>query len=811
MDNFEHLGRDLYHALRQLKNAPAFAITVVLTLALGIGANTAIYSVVNAVLRHPAGVDHPERVAALNTRYNQFNLNVPDVSVPIYALAASLPEVEAAAMEQGTNFNILHDGSAEHVSAAKVSSKWFQVFDAQPILGRTIRPEEDQPSADNVVVLSYGTWQSVFGGEHDVIGKSLSLDNKPYRIIGVMRSDFAWPRGSRLWVPMALPASAFAADQGFNENYQAVVRLRSGVTPDRFNAELSTRTWEAVRRAGGAPFATKSGWGVYAKPWTAYAAGSLQKPLYVVFGVVVLVLCIASANVAGLFLARASARSRDFAIRTALGASAGRMMQQMLAETFLLSCLAAGIGMAAGPALGRLLLLLVPHSLAEGFRVQMEPAVLAFTAGTALFTSLVAGLGPVFRLSKRRTRSELQARSATAPVEKQRLRSAFVIMEVALAYMLLAGTGLFLSSLARLQQVDPGFNPHGVIAAKVDYAGLDFRKNQAMQAAFVRTTVAELAAKPTVAAAAAVGELPFDPLAGGSSSFRIEGRAAGPNDPGPHSWINYATPGYLKVMQIPLVRGRWFTGDDRKGTEPVVVVDERLARKYWPNQDPLGQHMASGGAEEWATVIGVVRNVRGSSLEDDSADGMRYYAYAQVDDAGANFVVRTEGNAEALTATLKEAVRVTDPSQAVSTVTTEESLLADSLAGRRLIVWMLAAFAGLALLLSVLGIYALISYVTAQRTSEIGIRMALGSQRSGVLWLVLGNALGWVASGLLVGLVISIFCAAALSHFFAAFGGGISTSLITGACVLSAAGCLAGLIPAVRAASIQPSTALRSE
>jgi predicted permease len=813
LPQFDNLRRDFYHAVRQLRTAPAFAMTVVLMLALGIGANTAIYSVVNAVLQHPAGVDHPEQVAVLKTRYSQFNLDVPSVSIPVYALAGSLPQVESAAVESGTSFNILHDGRAEHIPAARVSWKWFQVFGAQPILGRTMEPEEDQPAAGNVVVLSYGTWQSVFGGQRDVIGKSVLLDAKPYRIIGVMRSDFAWPRGSRIWVPIALPPAAFAPDQGFNENYQAVLRLRPGVTFDHFSAELSTRMWEALRRLGGAPYATQSGWAIYVTPWTAYAAGSLQGPLYVLLGVVVLVLFIATANVAGLFLARASARAREFAIRSALGASAGRMMQQMLVETFLLSCLAAGIGIAAGPALGRLLLLLVPHRLAEGFTVQMEPAVLVFTAGTALFTCLMAGLGPVFRLLQRQQTLPLHdgTRGATGSVEKQRLRRALVITEVSLAYLLLAGTGLFISSLARLQRVDPGFNPQGVIAAKVDYAGEDFKKNQARQAAFVRVTVAQLTAKAGVTAAAAVSALPFDPFGSGSSSFSIEGRSTGPNDPGPHSQINYATSGYLKVMQIPLVRGRWFTDDDRKETAPVVVIDERLAHKYWPNQEAVGQHLSSGGAEKWATVIGVVRSIRGSSLEDDSADGMRYYAYAQVDVAGVNFVMRTNGDPTQLAAFLQDAVSAADPSQAVSIVTTEESLVADSLAGRRLIVWMLGAFAALALLLSVIGIYALISYVTIQRTNEIGIRMALGAQRGGILRLVLGNALAWVASGLMLGLVLSVAATAALLHFFAAFGGGLLTSLIAGACIIGAGGVLAGLAPALRASSIQPGIALRSE
>ncbi len=813
LPQLDNLTRDLHHALRQLRTSPAFAITVVLTLALGIGANTAIYSVVNAVLQHPAGIDRPDRVAVLNTRYTQFSLDIPFVSIPVYALAASLPGVEAAAVETGTSFNILQDGQAEHIAAARVSSKWFQVFGAQPILGRTIEPEEDQPAAGSVVVLSYGVWQSAFGGERDVIGKTMMLDGKPYRVVGVMRSDFAWPRGSRIWVPIALGPSAFAPDQGFNENYKAVVRLRAGVAVNHFNAELSTRMWEELRRLGGAAYATKSGWSVYSVPWASHAAGSLERPLYVLLGVVVLVLLIASANVAGLFLARASARSREFAIRTSLGASAGRMTQQLLVETLLLSCLAAGIGIAAGPALGRLLLSLIPHSLAEGFIVRMDPAVLVFTAGIALLTTILAGLGPVFRLIRRRESLQLHdsTRSATASLDKQRLRSVFVVTEVSLAYLLLAGTGLFLSSLARLQEVDPGFNPHGVITARVDYAGDEFKKNQARQAAFVRATVERLTGQPGVISAAAADSLPFDPLGGGSSSFRIAGRAAGSNDPGPHSQLNYATPDYLKVMQIPLVRGRWFTDEDRMETAPVVVVDERLAHKYWPNQDAVGQHMSSGGAAEWATVIGVVRTIRGSSLEDDTADGMRYYPLAQVEDSTASFVVRTNGDPMGLTSSLQEAVSSADPSQAVSTTISEETLVADSLAGRRLIVWMLAAFAALALLLSIIGIYALISYVTAQRTSEIGIRMALGAQRGGVLRLVLGNALGWVALGLLFGLALSVAAAMTLTHFFAAFGGGILPSLVTGACIITAAGVLAGLLPALRAASIQPGAALRSE
>ncbi len=518
---------DLRYAARQLVKAPGFALTAVLTLALGIGANTAIFCVVNAVLRHPAGVDHPEQVAVLHTRYSMFTLDVPDVSIPVYSTGAGLHNlVEAAAVEQAGSFNIERDGRAEHVAAARVSWQWFQVYGAQPILGRTFTADEDQPNAGPVAVLSYGMWQRVMGGRRDVVGQTLLLDQKPYRVVGVMRSDFAWPRKAEVWVPMALAPDAFSPDNFFNETYYAAVRLRDGAAVQPFNAELNTKLWQELRRGEGASFATRSKWGVYATPLTEFAAGPLKTPLYVLGGVVALVLLIAAANVAGLLLARSSARGREFAIRTALGASAGRMVRQLIVESLLLAGSAAIAGVLAGPLIGRLLLHLVPHDLAMGFVVRTDPAVLGFTASAAVLAALIAGLGPAFTLLRGQRRLALHegGRSGTASVEKQRMRSAFVVGEVAAAFFLLAGTGLFLTSLQKLQKVDPGFNPQGVLAGNVQYSGLDFRKNQQRQATFVRSVVGQLAAQPGVRAAAAVNPLPFDPDNGGSCSFGIIGR-----------------------------------------------------------------------------------------------------------------------------------------------------------------------------------------------------------------------------------------------------------------------------------------------
>jgi predicted permease len=804
---------DLRHALRQLVRLPGFTLTAIITLALGIGANTAIFSVVNAVLRHPAGVDHPERVAVMNVLYKKLALDVPYISVPDYTDTASLKNVvEEAAMERGTGFNTAHDGKVEHITGAQVGSQWFQVFGARPILGHTFTAEEDQPNAGPVAVISYGMWQSVFGGSHTVVGQTLMLDQKPYQVIGVMRSDFDWPRRNQVWVPIALDPKAFAADQRYNESYQTFIRLRPDATIAQVNARIAGKVREQIRTEGEKSFGQSADWSFYASQLTQFAAGPLRKPLYVLFGVVALVLLIASANVAGLFLARTATRTREFAIRTALGASASAIVRQLFTETMLLAGAATLIGIAAGPLFGRLLLWLIPHSLAEGYEVHMDPAVLAFTACAGLLTSLIAGIGPALRLLRQHESLDLHegGRNATASVEKQRLRSAFVIGEVALACLLLTGTGLFLASLRKLQQIDPGFNPKGVVAATVFYSGDDFKKNDPRQAAFVNNVIANLSAQPGVHAAAAIDPLPFDPNNGGSSSFQIVGRPLAPNDPGPHSNVSLATPDYLKVMQIPLLAGRWISSEDRANTEPVVVIDARLAHKFWPNQSPLGQHIAGGGPKA-AVVIGVVATIRNSSLEQDTSDGMRYYPYAQTNDIRADFLIRTDTDPSALAPAIQRAIASADSTQTATDIQALESLVTGSLAGRRLIVDMLAAFAGLALLLAVVGIYGLISYVTNQRTVEVGLRMAVGAQRTDVVFLVLKGALAWVFAGLAVGTILSLVADRLLRQSFAAFGSGVVESLTLSILSLLVVGMLAAFLPALRAASIQPIKALRNE
>ena len=803
---------DLRFALRQISKAPGFTATAIATLALGIGANTAIFSVIHAVLMHPSGVDAPERVAMMRTKYAALGLDFPVVSVPDFADAASMKDqVEAAALEQGDSMNLVHDGVTEHFDADRVTWQWFNVFGAKPILGRTFTPEEDHAGANQVAVLSYAAWRKMFGGDRNIIGRSVMLDQKPYRIIGVMRSDFDWPRGKDMWVPMGLAPDEYNDGNRFSESYHAAVRLKPGVTMQQLNAGLAAKTHEEILRKGAGGFGEKARWGMSATSLTEYAAGPLRKPLYVLFGVVVMVLLIASANVAGLFLARSSARGREFAIRTALGANAWRLVSQMLTETLMLAVMATILGILLGPAFGRMLLWLVPQKLAEGYAVQLSPGVLVFTAGIGLLTALIAGLAPAVKVVRAQKRLELhEGRSTTASIDKQRMRSAFVIAEVALAFLLLTGTGLFLASLRQLQQVNPGFNPQGVAVGKVYFSDQSYKEDQQRQNTFVSSVLDNLSAQPGVKAAAAITFLPFTDDSN-ANSFFIEGRPRSTNDPGPHSQLAFTTTNYLKAMQIPLIAGRWVNGEDRANTQSVVVIDQRLAHKYWPNQNPIGQHLSFDDRKGWSEVIGVVGNVRISSLEEDTSDGIRYYPYTQWPHDMAAFVARSGGDAVEAIGGLKRAVAAVDPSQTVTDSGTMEAAVEASLAPRRLIVWLLTAFAGLALILAVVGIYGLISYVTAQRTNEIGIRMALGAQRFQVVGLVMKSALAWVGIGLAIGIGMSVLATAMLKQQFAVFGGGVVSSLVIAMAALLAIGSIAGLIPARRAASVDPAKTLRNE
>jgi predicted permease len=804
----------LRYAVRQLWRARTFTIVTILTLALGVGANTAIFSVVQAVLLHPAGVDDPSRVASFHVRYAQLNLPSIGVSAPDLADAASLNSiVESAAMVQQNSFNATFDGRTQHLRVGLATWKWFQVFGAEPILGRTFAPEEDQKGANQVAVLSYSVWQSVFGGAHDAIGKSLLLDGKSYRVIGVMRSDFDWPRNEQLWIPLGLESAAYAPDQRFNESYDSVARLRPGVSVAQFNAALEQKRLEEIRSEGSSSFAQRAGWAMFAQSWTQDAAGDLRKPLFALFAVVAMILLIACANISGLMLARASTRTRELAIRTALGASLRQITTQFLVETMLLAGAATAIAIAAGPALGRLLLLAIPHDLATGFVVHNNLQVMLVAAGFGLLTSLLSGIAPILQVARSYKDLHLseQGRSATSGRARQRFRGLLVSSEVALAFLLVAGAGLFLSSLKQLQNIDPGFRSQGVLTGNVTLNASNYNDQPVKEANFLQNVTSRLSQQPGVVAAAAVFPLPFGKGMSPSASFDIQDRPSAPNDPGPHSDKRWATVDYLRAMQIPLLLGRWFNDDDRAGHPHVVVIDDVLARAYWPGRNPVGQHLRGGRNSPWLEIVGVVGHVRRDSLEVDENKGVIYQSMMQDPIGEAAFVVRTTIDPNAMRTTLAEAVHSADSSEAVYDVHTLDSLVGDSLAARRLMVWLLTLFGGLALLLAAIGIYGMLSFTASQRTTEIGIRMALGAQRWQVVSLILRQSFTLIGIGIAAGLVLTISAQRILTHAFAAMTTGMSSSMLIAAASLVLVAALAAAIPANRSASVDPVVALRNE
>lgn len=800
---------DLRIAIRTLKRSPGFASVAVAALALGVGANTGIFSIVNALLLHPAGIAEPDRVVAIRVRYYKLNLMSIGPSAPDLAdVRGNRALFEHAALWSDADFNFAGHDLPQRLQGSLVSAEYFDVFGARPRLGRLFRPEEDQPNANRVVVLRYAAWMRLFGGDPALVGKTVELNKTPYRVIGIMNPEFRWPRAVDLWAPIGLAAKDYTEANRFNENYTGVAKLRPDVSLARANAGIEMLS-DRVRHngTGGGKYAQNSQWGMFAVPFTDFAVGDTKTPTLVLLAAVGMVLLIVCTNVAGLMLARTAARTREIAVRTALGATRWQIMRQTAGESMILTTAGALLGIAIAKAGVRALILLAPERAVEGLSVPLDVHVLGFALLVSLASAVLFSMAPTWQATRVNCSEALKeaGRSGTG-ARRQSLRSVLVVSEMALAVVLLVGAGLFLRALSRLEGVRTGFQPEGVLTAKLTLPEAQYNSPE-KQVAFIDGVIARLAQSPGAMKAAAVLPLPFT---GGeaSASFSIVGRAIIPGDPGPHGNFAAITPDYFAVMGIPLQRGRTFTDQDRLGAEPVALIDTNLARQYWPNEDPIGQQI------KWDTtrrIVGILSHVRRSSLAGDESKGMYYVPLKQLPVPLLFLAVKTPLDPAALSGALQAAVHDTDPAQPVHDIKTLADLVSSSLAPRRFVADMLSFFAIVALVLAALGLYGLISYSVAQQTPEIGIRMALGAEPRTVLLLVVGNGLRLALYGAAIGALAVIPMVRLLGSAIQGMSGFDPWILVTTTALLAAAALLACYIPALRATRLDPMEALRFE
>jgi predicted permease len=808
---------NLKYAIRQLSKSPGFALVSVLTLALGIGANIAVFSVTNAILLNPSGIPHADGLLALRARYAAMpDLQNISMSAPDFSDAAAGKHIFSdAAVMQAASFNYSRENSnPELLNGATVSSGYFNVFEVRPALGRAFTAEEDQPGAAKVVVLSHDAWQKHFGSDPNIVGRSLVLNQQSYQIIGVMGPEFRWPNSAELWVPIALPPARYHDQEyRYNENLFAVGRLLHGVTIEQANVYLTQKAQESIASEGTKSFGRSSGWGMFTENLTEFIGGKLRKPLSVLLAAVGMVLLIACANIAGLQMARASAKQRELAVRVALGASRWDLIRQALLESVVLTIAGLILGFLVAFAVAPLLLRGLPPALADHLQLSFRGPVLLFVVIIAVVCSILCGVVPAWHRTQPGWFNALSesGRSGTAGRVSQRARSSLVVAQVALSLVLLAGAGLLLSSLKAVEAVETGFQPSGLVTAQFSLPPTVYDKDE-KQAVFFTALQDRLRSIPGVTSAAVVDSLPFSNN-GGMSSFFIQARMAGPNDPGPHGSIRQISPGYFSTLRVPMMQGREFTDGDRQTTEQVAVIDEVLARQYWPGQDALGQHIGFNDRVKgpWFTIVGIVAHARSSSLESDTNEGFYYVPLAQMPSSTAALITRSMRPADSVATDLAAAVRGVDSGIPIYDVKSMEDRVNESLTGRKFVVILLGSFAGLALLLSALGLYGVISYSVRLRTREMGVRMALGAPRSRVLQMVLLQGLRLAAFGIGFGVLAAFLLGRVFSSLLFKVSLLHAAPWLAATAVLVATVMLASYLPARRAASIEPMKALRTD
>ena len=794
--------QNLRYALRQLTKSPGFAFTAILTLGAGVGASTAIFTTVDAVLLHPLPYSNSAQLVRITKNMPKFELFKSDASaldfIDYRDLSRSFSHMAAM---QTNSVNLTGNAEPVRVAGLRVSTSLFPMLGVQPITGRLFRSEEEQLGKDRVAILGEGLWKSRFGADSQITGKQIEIDAQKFIVIGVVQPVLQFMEQAQLYVPLAFTPAQLDPNARGHQNIDVVARLRAGATLDQARAEMKL---VAARMTRNLPDWYPPDWNIALDPLADSVAGELRTPLLVLLAAVGMVLLIGCVNVANLLLARATARQKEIGLRIALGAGRARIVRQLLTESLLLAAISGAAGLAIGVWILELFIRFGSPDLLRWQTVRIDSLAVLFAVAMAIATSLVFGLAPALSAS--------QLRPAHRSRSSNRLRSLLVVAEVALSVMLLAGAGLLLRSYARLWQTNPGFAPDHLLTARISLPPLQYR-DPARIAAFYAEVLAGVRALPGVVSAGAVDGLPFGG-GGHGGDFKIAGRAWPASAAVPDVEKRHATPGYFQAMGIPLKQGRFFSEQDGANAPRVAMIDETLAKAFFPKGDAVGQFLIDPFLRlkpgEGSQIVGIVGAVKDRNLM-NNPQPVIYHPALQAPRPFMNLAVRTVGDPLALVSAIQQRVRDLDRNLPVYKVATMEQNLSDSLMRRRFSMLLLAALAGFALCLAAVGVYSVISYSVGRRTREIGIRMALGAQPGSVQKLILRQGLRPVLAGLAAGLLASLVAMRALASLLYGVTATDPPTFLAVACVLLAISALASAIPARRAARVDPMAALRHE
>ena len=802
------LTQELRYAFRLIVNNPGFAAVVIIALALGIGATTAIFSVANSILFRPLPYSDPDRLLVIRETKSPA---LADFSVSpgnFIAWQSQSSNFEQMAVYRTDSLTLIGDGEPERITACRASAGMNSILGVKPALGRNFTDDEYQPGRAKVAIISYGLWQNRFGGSPGAAGQPITLDGEAYTIVGVMSAGFTFPdRATEAWLPFVFDEKV--RDDHFGHYLSAIAKLKPGSTVGAAQSELAGIADRLTQQYA----ASNAGWNVRVIPMLDYVVRKARSGIYILLGAVACFLLIACANVTSLLLARAAGREKEFAVRSALGAGRLRIIRQLLIESLVLSCIGGGLGLLLSTWGVKAMLLFATPEMPRINDVRVDARALLFTLAVTVLTGISFGLAPGLKAARASLTGSLQQGGRYGHAGGgARIRSVLVVGELALALMLLICGGLLIHSFWRLLQVNPGFNPNHAIAASIQLPAKKYRTDDS-KIAFAAEVIKKVSALPGVESVGATDTLPL----GGQDKtyFEVMGRSPAPAAETPTTTFELVSPGYFKAMGIPLLRGRLLDNGDIKGAKPVVVINEIMARRYFPNQDPIGQSINMGidlakNPKNYRQIVGVVGDVLQDGL-DAVATVQTYEPIMQEPSAWISLVVRSPLDLTALGPAIREAVLEIDSEQPVGDIKPLEQTLSESLGPRRLAMGLLGTLALMSLILASIGLYGVMSYSVTERRQEIGIRMALGAERSRVLRYVLKQGMLLTGAGAGLGLAGAFAATRALADLL--FQVSPLDILTFGAVsgVLSAVGLLATLIPALKATHVDPIIALRCE